>query len=89
LYAISSVKFKATISDRAGVPEVFSYTAARVPEFPRSGCIRTEIRVSLKQNGRGLYQRAGTAESDQNLLEIAYRTPRRTRCLITFRAEAR
>ena len=41
------------------------------------------MRSCIEQIGRGLYQWAGTEESGQNLLEIAYRTQRGTLCLST------
>jgi predicted transcriptional regulator of viral defense system len=77
------VKFKATISDRAGLPEVFSYSAARVAGISAERLYSYRDQGLIGQIGRGLYQWAGTAGSDQNLLEIAYRTPRGTLCLIT------
>jgi hypothetical protein len=83
LYTISSVKPKATISDRAGLPEVFSYTAARSAGISAERLYSYRDQGLIEQIGRGLYQWAGIAESDQDLLEIAYRTQRGTLCLIT------
>ena len=77
------MKDKATIADHAGLPEVFSYTAARAAGISAERLYSYRDQGLIEQIGRGLYQWAGIADSDQNLLEIAYRTPRGTLCLIT------
>jgi hypothetical protein len=83
MHTISSVKTRSTISDRAGLPQVFSYTAARAAGISAERLYSYRDQGLIEQIGRGLYQWASASESDQNLLEIAHRAPRGTLCLIT------
>lgn len=69
--------------DRAGLPAVFSYTAARAAGISAERLYSYRDRGLIRQIGRGLYQWASVSAADQNLLEIAHRAPRATLCLIT------
>lgn len=68
----------------AGLPPVFSYTEARGRGVSdrRLSTLRREGLVEMV--GRGLYRRADRPiEADLDLLEIAYRVPDATLCLLT------
>jgi predicted transcriptional regulator of viral defense system len=49
----------------------------------QSVCTPIETKGLLEQIGRGLYRWADAPEIDQDLLEVAYRVPRGTLCLVT------
>ena len=84
LYTISSVKSKTLpVAHRAGLPPVFSYTAARAAGISAERLYSYRDQGLIQQIGRGLYQWVGASEADQNLLEIAHRAPRSTLCLVT------
>jgi predicted transcriptional regulator of viral defense system len=68
---------------RAGLPPVFSYTAARAAGISAERLYSYRDQGLIQQIGRGLYQWVGASEADQNLLEIAHRAPRGTLCLVT------
>jgi len=66
--------FKATISDRADFRRSLATQRRGLPESPPSGRIRTEIMVSFKSAWTLSVGRH--CRSDQNLVEMRYRTPR-------------
>lgn len=74
---------KAPIQRREGLPPVFTYTAARAAGISAERLYAYRDRGLVEQIGRGLYRWADALGIDQDLLEIAYRAPRGTLCLLT------
>lgn len=68
---------------RAGLPSVFSYTKARAAGISSDRLHSYRVRGVVEQIGRGLYRWVDSVEADQNLLEVAYRVPRGTLCLVS------
>lgn len=77
------MKRRITTPERAGFPSVFRYTDARTAGISAERLYSYWNLGLVRQLGRGLYQRAGAPEGDQDLLEIAHRAPRSTLCLVT------
>ncbi len=69
--------------DRAGLPWVFTYTKARAAGISAERLYSYREQGLIHQVGRGLYRWADAPEIDEDLLEIAYRTPNGTLCLVT------
>jgi predicted transcriptional regulator of viral defense system len=65
------------------LPPVFTYTAARAAGISAERLYAYRDQGLVEQIGRGLYRWADAPGIDQDLLEIAYRVPRGTLCLLT------
>jgi len=65
------------------LPSVFTYTEAVASGLSAERLYAYRDQGIVEQISRGLYRRADAPEIDQNLLEIAYRIPKRTLCLTT------
>jgi predicted transcriptional regulator of viral defense system len=74
---------KAAIPGRGGLPSVFTYSRARAAGISAERLYAYRNEGLLQQIGRGLYRWADAPEIDQGLLEVAYRVPYGTLCLIT------
>lgn len=74
---------KAAIPGRKALPSVFTYTEARAAGLSAERLYAYRDRGLLDQIGRGLYRWADAPEIDQDLLEVAYRAPQATLCLVT------
>jgi predicted transcriptional regulator of viral defense system len=74
---------KAVKPDRGGLPSVFTYSRARAAGVSAERLYAYRNEGVLEQIGRGLYRWADAPEIDQDLLEVAYRVPRGTLCLVT------
>lgn len=65
------------------LPPVFTYTDARAAGLSAERLYRYRDEGHLEQVGRGLYRLADAPPIDHNLIEIAYRIPQGTLCLVT------
>jgi hypothetical protein len=74
---------KAIISERKALPPAFTYTQARAAGISAERLYAYRAKGLIDQIARGLYRWADAPEIDQDLLEIAYRAPRGTLCLVT------
>jgi predicted transcriptional regulator of viral defense system len=74
---------KTAIPGRQGLPSVFTYSGARAAGISAERLYAYRNQGLLEQIGRGLYRWADAPEIDQDLLEVAYRVPRGTLCLVT------
>ena len=74
---------KPDIPGRKSLPSVFTYSKARAAGISAERLYTYRNQGLLDQIGRGLYRWADAPEIDQDLLEIAYRAPRGTLCLVT------
>jgi predicted transcriptional regulator of viral defense system len=74
---------KPPIPDRTGLPPVFTYTEARKAGVSAERLYVYRDAGLVEQIGRGLYRWADEPAIDQDLLEVAYRAPRGTLCLVT------
>ncbi len=74
---------KASTPNRAGLPSVFTYTLARAAGISAERLYAYRDQGLVEQLGRGLYRWADAPGIDGDLLEIAYRAPRGTLCLLT------
>src|SRR5882724_6527295 len=83
LYTIPSVNRKPVIPGREDLPSVFTYTKARAAGISAERLYAYRNEGLVDQIGRGLYRWADAPEIDQDLLEVAYRAPRGTLCLVT------
>jgi len=77
------VNRKPDIPGRKSLPSVFTYSKARAAGISAERLYTYRNQGLLDQIGRGLYRWADAPEIDQDLLEIAYRAPRGTLCLVT------
>lgn len=83
VYTLSSVLNRSTTLTRRGLPAVFTYSGARAAGLSAERLYAYRDQGLIEQIGRGLYRWADLPAIDQNLLEIAYRVPRGTLCLVT------
>jgi predicted transcriptional regulator of viral defense system len=84
MYTLSSVSHKAAATiNRKGLPTVFTYSGARAAGLSAERLYTYRDQGIVEQIGRGLYRWADAPEIDQNLLELAYRLPLGTLCLLT------
>ena len=67
---------------RQGLQAVFNYSAAIAAGISAERLYSYRDRGLVEQIGRGLYRWADAPEIDRNLLEVAYRAPRGTLCLV-------
>lgn len=74
---------KAADPIRRALPAVFTYSEARAAGLSAERLYAFRDQGVLDQIGRGLYRWADAEEADQDLLEVAYRAPRGTLCLVT------
>jgi predicted transcriptional regulator of viral defense system len=74
---------KTVKTDRGSLPSVFTYSRARAAGVSAERLYAYRNQGVLEQIGRGLYRWADSPEIDQDLLEVAYRVPRGTLCLVT------
>lgn len=77
------MKRKLDIPGRDAVPTVFTYSKARAAGISAERLYSYRNQGLIDQIGRGLYRWADAPEIDQDLLEVAYRAPRATLCLVT------
>jgi len=83
MYTLSSVAAKPASLFPRNLPSVFTYTDARAAGLSAERLYRYRDEGRLEQVGRGLYRLADAPPVDQNLIEIAYRIPQGTLCLVT------
>jgi predicted transcriptional regulator of viral defense system len=83
MYTISSMRSKYSAPGHQGLPPVFTYTAARAAGISAERLYAYRSQGLIEQIGRGLYRWADAPGLDQDLLEVAYRAPRATLCLLT------
>lgn len=74
---------KSAIPGSETLPEVFTYTNARAAGISAERLYAYRNEGLIEQVSRGLYRRADAREVDEDLLEVAYRAPRGTLCLLT------
>lgn len=74
---------KPFLPDRRGLPAVFTYSAALAAGVSAERLYAYRRERLVDQIGRGLYRWASEPEIDHDLLELAYRVPQATLCLIT------
>src|SRR5258708_11000250 len=77
------MRCKASISGREALPLVVTYTNARAAGISAERLYAYRSQGLVEQIGRGLYRWADARGVDQDLLEVAYRAPRGTLCLLT------
>ncbi|HWM65514.1 MAG TPA: type IV toxin-antitoxin system AbiEi family antitoxin domain-containing protein [Steroidobacteraceae bacterium] len=77
------MRTKPPTPDRTGLPPVFTYSEARTAGISAERLYTYRDAGLVEQIGRGLYRWADEPEIDQDLLEVAYRAPRGTLCLVT------
>jgi predicted transcriptional regulator of viral defense system len=65
------------------LPSVFTYTAALAAGISAERLYAYRDTGVIEQIGRGRYRWADAAGSDPDLLEVAYRAPRATLCLLS------
>jgi predicted transcriptional regulator of viral defense system len=65
------------------LPSVFTYSAALTAGISAERLYAYRDTGVIEQIGRGLYRWADAAGSDPDLLEVAYRAPRATLCLLS------
>jgi predicted transcriptional regulator of viral defense system len=80
---LSSVSPKTIAAARKNLPAVFTYSGARQAGLSAERLYAYRNQGLIEQIGRGLYRWADAPAIDHNLLEIAYRVPEGTLCLIT------
>ncbi len=83
MYTLSSVRSKAVAPIRRDLPAVFTYSGARAAGLSAERLYAYRDQGLIEQIGRGLYRWADAPLTDRNLLEIAYRVPHGTLCLVT------
>src|SRR5215467_7203863 len=83
MYTISSMRSKTPVPGREALPLVFTYTSARAAGISAERLYAYRDQGLVEQIGRGLYRWADAPGIDQDLLEVAYRAPRGTLCLVT------
>jgi predicted transcriptional regulator of viral defense system len=74
---------KAVIQGRKALPPAFTYSQAMAAGISAERLYAYRTQGLIDQIARGLYRWADSPEIDQDLLEVAYRAPRGTLCLIT------
>jgi predicted transcriptional regulator of viral defense system len=74
---------KGVIPGRKALPPAFTYTQARAAGISAERLYAYRAQGLVDQVARGLYRWTDAPEVDQDLLEIAFRAPRGTLCLVT------
>jgi predicted transcriptional regulator of viral defense system len=77
------MRSKVSPPNREGLPPVFTYTAARAAGISAERLYAYRSKGLIEQVARGLYRWSDTPQLDQDLLEVAYRAPQGTLCLLT------
>ncbi len=83
MYTLSSVNTKLPAAGRKNLPAVFTYSGAIAAGLSAERLYTYRDHGLIEQIGRGLYRWADAPAIDQNLLEVSYRVPRGTLCLVT------
>jgi predicted transcriptional regulator of viral defense system len=74
---------KIAIPARKALPPAFTYTQARAAGISAERLYAYRDNGLIEQISRGLYRWTDAPEIDQDLLEVAYRAPHGTLCLVT------